>query len=150
VPELPSTRERHRPMKRPTILLLVVALLAVACAGAPPPASPSPIILDGTSWRAILVDGAAPVAGSEPTLAFRGNRVEGTDGCNSFGGDVTFTATGFTVKEVASTLILCEGQVGVVSGAFMTILNGVERVGLADGRLVLTGPSAEVVLAPVG
>jgi len=136
-------------MNRLVVLVAAVLLAAAACAGAPPVPSPSPIVLEGTSWRAILVDGGRPVVGAEPTVAFGGARVQGTDGCNSYGGDVVFTGSGFHLGEIASTLILCEGQVGVISGAFLTILGDVKRIGMIDGRLVLAGPAGEIVLVPV-
>ena len=61
-------------------------VLVAACSSAPP--TPTPFSLDRTSWVAVSVDGVPPAAGHAITLAFEGNRVSGTTGCNSWGGEL--------------------------------------------------------------
>jgi heat shock protein HslJ len=150
-----ASAARPRPMNRAHSLLfgfLICAVVVAGCAtgGAPPSASPSPsqISLDGTTWRAVRIDGTAPVAGAAPTIRFRGNKAEGSDGCNGFGGTLEVDGGGFKVKDVAGTLIGCEEPVMAVAGKFLGILADVDRVAEVDGRLVLDGPAGELVLEP--
>jgi heat shock protein HslJ len=51
-----------------------------------------PASLAGTAWTAVLVAGQPTVSGSEPTAAFTADRVEGTTGCNRYGGSYGYAA----------------------------------------------------------
>jgi heat shock protein HslJ len=62
------------------LLAMLVIALAAACASPPP--SPEPVVLDGTTWRAVTVAGRTPMPGAEPTISFAGESISGTDGCN--------------------------------------------------------------------
>jgi heat shock protein HslJ len=128
------------------LVALLLGLLVARC-GATPPTAQEPVVLEGTSWRAVLVAGRQPPVGAEPRLTFEvAGKVSGTDGCNHFGGVLQPEGTGFRAEELGGTLMLCEDPVMQVAQPFLAILGDVERVAMADGRLVLAGPAGEMVL----
>jgi heat shock protein HslJ len=129
---------------------VVVALFVMVAIGAcaSPSRPPEPIVLDGTSWRAVAVAGRTPVPGAEPTLTFNGNGVSGTDGCNQYGGSVRFEGNGFVADELGGTLMLCEDRIMTTAEPFLAILRSVDRMAIVDGRLMLAGPAGEAVLVP--
>jgi heat shock protein HslJ len=129
------------------IVVLVLGMLVARC-GATPPTSPEAVVLEGTYWRAVMVAGRQPLAGSEPKLSFEGDRIEGTDGCNQFGGRTRPEGTGFKAEELGGTLISCNDRVMATAQPFLAILGDVDWVGAVDGRLVLAGPAGEMTLVP--
>ena len=50
----------------------------------------APAALAGTAWKATSVAGQPVVAGHEPTATFTAAEVNGTTGCNSYGGSYTY------------------------------------------------------------
>ncbi len=74
-------------------------------------------MLAGTNWR------AAPVAG-QPRRRQRTHRdvhrdrVNGTTGCNSFGGGYTYADGGVAIGELRMTIMGCIGPIGDVEGRF--------------------------------
>ena len=120
------------------LLVTLIALGGCATAGpsAPPdskgssPSAGTSAGLPGTSWIVLTVGGSDTVADHRPTMAFGGDgQVQGTGGCNGYGGPYTVDGDAIEVGELASTLILCEGDVGTQEAAFMAALNGARRGG---------------------
>ena len=102
--------------------------------------------LNGTAWRAVLVGGRAPAPLTAPTLLFKPGRVEGSDGCNTFGGDGRVEGDRLVLGEVAQTLMLCAEPVNGIGAMYMAAIR-TARVALdGDDRLWLRGPNADVVL----
>jgi len=119
-------------------------LLVVACEASP---GTTPIVVEGVWWQAVSVDGRQPRAGAEPRLRLVGGRIEGTTGCNSFGGDARIVDARLEAPELAMTLIGCEDDVAGIERAFMAVLAGADLA--TDGtNLILRGEGGEVVLAP--
>jgi heat shock protein HslJ len=126
-------------------LALVVAAIASACASAGVSDPGAAVKLDGTSWKAILVAGQPPVAGREPTATFADARVQGTTGCNQYGGPYTQSDGSIGFGPLMSTMMGCEAAIGEVEGRFDAALNGADRVSFdADGRLVIDGTGGSV------
>src|SRR5690606_28994967 len=79
--------------------------------------------LEGTEWVVnSIVDGDAvsSVPGApdvEAWLRFEDGRMEGFDGCNSFGGDAEVGERSVAVQNVVSTLIGCIGDKGQLADA---------------------------------
>ncbi len=141
------------------LLVTLIALGGCATAGpsAPPdskgssPSAGTSAGLPGTSWIVLTVGGSDTVADHRPTMAFAGDsQVQGTGGCNGYGGPYTVDGDAIEVGELASTLILCEGDVGTQEAAFMAALNGAQTWRITgDGDLELSG-AADIVAAPEG
>jgi len=136
-------------MRRPfSLVILSIAVLA-GCAASPPtepPAAATPIPLDGTSWVAVSINGANTVATAMPILAFDGDRVSGSTGCNTFGGAVVTEADGSVrFVHVIVTEIGCPDPVGAQEATFLAILGSPARLAVDQGMLLVTTPAGQVV-----
>lgn len=134
------------------IALVAVALAALAgCAGSGQGASPGPLDLDGTTWRAILVRDAAPIAGAEPTMRFDAGQASGTTGCNSYGGGYRLDGTGaFDLDDsLLMTEMACDGARATQEGAVIEILTAADHIELAAGHLKISGPAGSLTFVQV-
>jgi heat shock protein HslJ len=143
-------------VRRVLALVCLVGFVVAACG---PAASPSlirsavPVSLAGTTWTAVLVAGQPTLPGSEPTVAFTADQIQGTTGCNNYGAAYRYATGVIHVDEPISTAIGCDGAVAATEQRFMAALKGASSVAIdADGRLLLdgTGGSITLVVAPVG
>jgi heat shock protein HslJ len=128
-----------------------MSLAGFLIAGCQAAGSPGPSVqplpeLDGTKWRAVRVGAQTPAAANSPTLVFNGDRIEGSDGCNTFGGNGPVDAGRLVLGEVAQTLMLCQEPINGIATAYMATLRGGQLLPDADGRLVIRGAATDVVL----
>ncbi|MBL8550254.1 MAG: META domain-containing protein [Hyphomonadaceae bacterium] len=122
----------------------ILAMALAACASTPPKAPPAAEAtapradLSATSWRLETLDGAPPVDGSSPTLAFgTDGRVSGTTGCNRYFGAYS-AETGF--GQMGSTRMACPGPLMQQERTFFDIFRGASNVMIdSDNLLVVTG-----------
>jgi heat shock protein HslJ len=132
-------------------VLLVGACGAAASpspAATPPPTEP-PVVLEGSSWRATLVDGEEPAPGHAVTLELAAGRVGGNTGCNSYGGDASLDGGRLVIGEVQMTLAACADALpSRIEGAFLQILQERPTVITDGSRLLLRGATGEIVLEP--
>ena len=107
--------------------------------------------LANTAWTVISIGGAPTIKGSEPTMAFAPEgTVSGSGGCNQYSGPFHTDGDRITVGQLASTLMLCEGQVGAQELAFTSALSGATSWRQAEnGNLELAGVT-DIVAAPSG
>lgn len=141
-------------MKTPASLLmlvLVASLSLAACAASDLTREAHPSTLAGTVWRVVTINGRTPVAGSEPTMAFAEALVTGSAGCNSYSGQYRYDpSTGsIAFEQAAMTAMAClePGRMDV-EAAFATAMTGATSASIdPQGRLILTGPGGEIVLA---
>jgi heat shock protein HslJ len=122
-------------------------------ASAPPSAGTSEIDgqpgnLAGTGWRVLRIDDMVPVAGSEPTIAFRDGQLEGTTGCNSYGGQVTIEGTSFEAGELMMTLIGCMDEISEMETAFIRAIHEANEIAAEGANLVIRGPGGSILLRP--
>jgi len=135
---------------RRTIALVVLSIAVLAgCADSPPtepPAAATPIPLDGTSWVAVSINDTNTIAAAMPTLAFDGDRVSGSTGCNSFGGTVVVEGNGSVrFVDVVVTEVGCPGPVGAQETAFLAVLGPPARLAVAERMLFVTSPTGQLV-----
>jgi heat shock protein HslJ len=95
------------------------------------------------------IDGQATIPASPPTLAFSADgMVSGSGGCNQYSGPYEVDGGSIRFGDLASTLMLCEGQVGAQETAFMAALGGATTWRIdAAGALELTG-AGRIVAEP--
>jgi heat shock protein HslJ len=148
------------PFARTALATALIALLVAACGGSGGSASPlhedppcCPATLAGTNWGVVSVAGRPSVPASTPFIGFTADRVQGTGGCNSFGGAYTYDPTtgALTLGELMMTLMGCIGPQGDFETVFVNALQGPQQVmQTADGSgdLVFEGPKGRIVLAP--
>lgn len=137
------------------LLLLAVLMVAstslAACAAADLTREARPTTLTGTAWRVVSVNGRPPVAGAEPTAAFAATEVRGSAGCNSYGGQYTYEpSTGaIAFRDLGVTAMACaEPARNDFEGLFTRAINQANSASIdPEGRLVLSGPGGEIVLA---
>jgi heat shock protein HslJ len=129
-------------------LLIVLASLALgACT--PVVRESRPTTLSGTVWRVVSINGRPPVIGSEPTAAFTAAEVEGSAGCNTYGGSYAYdTSSGLlTFGNLAMTKMACDAARNEVETRFTQAIAQVTSASIdPEGRLVLSGPAGEIVL----
>lgn len=140
----PEARVGARPSRIGLIVGLIAVLVIVAgCQFLPT----TPIALQGTAWRVVDMAGQAPVPGSEPTVVFADGGIQGTSGCNSYGGAIQIDGAAIKVGDLAMTLVGCGDRVGEIEGRFVKALSSADRAAVrADGMLVLSGPDGEILL----
>jgi heat shock protein HslJ len=121
------------------LVLLAIALAGCATATATP--GPTGAGLAGTSWVVTSIDGQSTVPASPPTIAFGADgMLSGTGGCNQYTGPYEIDGGSIRIGDLASTLMLCEGQAGAQQTAFMAALGGATSWRIdAAGALELTG-----------
>jgi putative lipoprotein len=128
---------------------LVVLLAACSSAGPSPVPTERPLTLEGTSWRATTVGGRVPPADHPVTLGFAGGKVEGSGGCNSYGGAARLDGGRLVADEIQMTLMACaDPEPNEIEGTFIRILGERPTVTTDGSRLLLRGTSGEIVLEP--
>jgi heat shock protein HslJ len=136
---------------RPLLLVLLACLSIVACDEADLTRDARPTTLAGTAWRVVSVNNQAPVIGSEPTVVFAANQLKGSAGCNSYGGQYAYDpSTGaIALRELSMTAMGClEPGRSEFEGLFTNALTQATSASIDPaGRLVLTGPGGQVMLA---
>jgi len=95
--------------------------------------------LDGTEWQLSQLGNAKPLPERPATLAFKGDRLSGTGGCNRFVGG--FTGEGFRLTvspNLASTMMACPAPLMKQEQQIIEALKTVTRYSLnAQGQLLL-------------
>ena len=111
--------------------------------------------LTGTSWTLISLDGQPLIEGTEITLVFRTAYLEGTMGCNGYGGGpdsgaYTVTKKGkFTIGDTfAVTVQLCSEPEGIMEqeDAYIDALLSTMAYQINNDRLILENASEEIML----
>jgi heat shock protein HslJ len=118
---------------------LLVALLA-ACATAEPDQSPAGgATLPGTEWVLTSLTGSTPIEGTQITLNFGEGSLEGSGGCNTYGGSYTATGDSLHLSDLYWTEMACLEPEGILDQelAYLNALNSVASYQVDAGRLEL-------------
>lgn len=142
-------------MKKITFSILVLTALILGACGS---ATPTPLTdneLQGTSWVLVSIAGndqvGEAIGGQAVTLNFASDTaVDGSGGCNGFGGnyrsDVRSTTVSFT--NLVSTLMACEAEgVGEIESQYLTALGVATDYELSGDTLTITGGGHILVFA---
>jgi heat shock protein HslJ len=135
-------------LARGLVAALLTLPLTIACTPLPasPSASPMPTSasstpspsLDRSAWVLATLPGQPLPSGVRPTLRFEGERVGGSDGCNTFGG--SWQAHGSALRigpRLAATLMACPPPVTAIAAAFGRALTTTAAYRIEAGTLVL-------------
>jgi heat shock protein HslJ len=136
------------------VLFLLAGMSLAACAESELTRGAHPTTLTCTVWRVVAVNGRPSISGSEPTAAFAETEVKGSAGCNSYGGRYLYDpATGaIAFRDVGMTMMACaeparnEMETLFAQAISQAILASIDP----EGRLVLSGPGGEIILAVDG
>lgn len=133
------------------VLLAGAGLALTACAaggagsGSPSPSATPVTLADLTgTWTLTAlsaVDGdATPVTGAPITLEIDGDRASGSDGCNSYTGQVAVEDGGVTFGPLASTRKMCiDPAVMTMASQYLAAMDQVTAASVTAGTLILTG-----------
>ncbi|MDZ3830680.1 MAG: META domain-containing protein [Sphingopyxis sp.] len=107
----------------------------------------APDTLAGTNWTFVSIAGK-PVSPDRPTsLAFEGDRMSGSAGCNRFGGGYAADGKTLTPGPLASTMMACPGAGMEQERAFFDLMEGPVTLDFpANGALVLTGKDGKTAV----
>ena len=133
-----------------TSITLVLAVLVTACAAVaqdPPPAQSSS--LAGSEWVLVSLNGKALIEGKAITLRFGDAAIEGSAGCNTYGGNYTASQDSLTLSDLFWTEIDCMEPAGVMEQeqAYLKALNAAVRYRVAGERLEAYDEAGMQILA---
>jgi peptidyl-Lys metalloendopeptidase len=118
-------------------IALVLTALMAACAAAAqdqPPAQGN--TLQGTEWVLVSLNGNALIEGREITLRFGETSIEGSGGCNMYGGSYTASEDGLRLSDVYWTEMACVEPKGIMEQeqAYFQALNAAARYRVAQSQ----------------
>ena len=117
---------------------------SVAPSTSPSPGASAAIGIVGPTWIVTTIGGSDTVADARPTMTFGADgQVQGSGGCNSYGGPYKLDGPAIDVGDLASTMMLCQDQsIGAQETAFFAALGGAQTWQIeGTGDLVLAGVS---------
>ena len=132
---LEGESKQMRKFLRIIVLLAIGILLLTAC-------SSKDAGLEDTLWELLSINGVAPIEGTEITLHFLDGRVQGSSGCNTYGGDYTLGDDGaFQAGPIAVTEMGCLNPAGVMEQevSYLSILQGASGLVQDDDRITIEG-----------
>ena len=114
-------------------LLLISTILFSACA-----AEPEPIVLAGSSWQVIELNGAPLVPNSYITMDFSESLVSGNASCNSYSGIFAQDGASISITDVLATAMACVDQAPMTQEQKVTAaLEKVESFAVVEEELIL-------------
>jgi len=128
--------------------LVLIALLA-ACATAEPAQSPAEgATLSGTEWVLTSLIGQALIEDTQITLGFEEGSLEGSAGCNTYGGSYAATEDSLRLSDLYWTEMGCMEPDGILDQemAYLNALNTVASYRVDTGRLELYDEAGTQIL----
>jgi len=138
-------------MVKVSCLAVVVCAILGGCMADKKPtqaaASPTAVNLTGTQWSLEELGGKAVIANSLATLTFpEAGKVAGNGSCNRFTGLAEIDGGAIKLGPLASTRMMCEGEVFTQEAAYLKALEGAQRFEVKEGKLYLYVSGAEKAL----
>lgn len=95
--------------------------------------------LDGTAWTLTAYRKSKPLPGTEITLSFTDGEVQGSAGCNSYGGSYSLDGQNLTIQELYATEMYCMDPEGIMEqeSDYLGSLRQVNRFDLTGDQLIL-------------
>jgi heat shock protein HslJ len=122
--------------------LAMLAFSAVACGATSDD-------LRDTQWTIESIAGSAPIQGAAPTLSFAAGEIEGTTGCNHYGGSYSASKSDLSFGGVYQTEMACMTPAGIMERerAYLDALRSVAGYRVESGRLELLDDSGALILS---
>jgi putative lipoprotein len=119
-------------------ITLVLTVLLAACAMQEPGSPPAKdeTLLD-TAWQLTSLNGDALIEGSDITLRFGEDTIEGNGGCNTYGGSYTVSEDSLSLSDLYWTEMACMEPEGVMDQeqAYFAALNAAVSYQVDNDRL---------------
>ena len=95
------------------------------------------LTLQGTEWVLVSLNGNALLEGKAVTLRFGGTSVEGSGGCNTYGGSYTASGESLRLSDLEWTEMACMDPEGVMEqeGQYLASLQNAAVYSIMDDRL---------------
>jgi heat shock protein HslJ len=102
--------------------------------------------LEGSSWILSELNGQTVLDDPLVTLSFTNGQLNGSDGCNRYGGSYTVQGSQITVdKDIFSTLMACEEGIMQQASAFLNALTSAVQYEIKDDQLSLLAETGTVL-----
>ena len=130
------------------VTILMAALLAGCATAEPDPAPAGGAALPGTEWVLTSLAGSPPIEGTQITLRFGEGSLEGSGGCNTYGGSYTATGDSLGLSDLYWTEMACLEPEGVLEQelAYLNALNTVASYRVDAGQLALYDEAGTQIL----
>lgn len=127
-----------------------MACIAFVVACAPAPASEPPAAgLADTSWTVNTINGVAVLPAARPTLTFaQDGTIAGSASCNHYSGPYRIDGDRIVIGDLASTLMLCDGEVGAQETAFLGALRASQTWRVTEAGDLEIGGVGSIVAGP--
>jgi heat shock protein HslJ len=138
-------------LRRTALAVLGAAALATTALAAPPLLDVGP--LPPGAWRLVGIEAEPnpwPRVDVTFVVADDGATVSGSNGCNTFQGEVAGTTEALELGPLAQTLRACAGDEATAEAIVTRVLNAASRADLIAGRLYVRGSGRMLVYAPAG
>jgi heat shock protein HslJ len=133
-------------MRRVVVVGLMGFVARAAFAAAPETAA----TVEGPTWRlrslGEMDERELAAAPRGVTARFSGGRVEGSSGCNQYGGTYTIEGDRLTVGQVAGTMMACPEPQMKVENAFRAAFIGQSRFSTSGSRLTLAAANGATLV----
>jgi peptidyl-Lys metalloendopeptidase len=133
-----------------SVLVFMLLTLLASCTKtgqAEPPVQNSELSV--TEWVLMSLNGTSPIEGKEITLNFKEETIEGSGGCNTYGGSYSASGEDFDLSDVYWTEMACMEPEGIMEQEqdYFQALNGAVRYRVDGNRLELYDKAGAQVLA---
>lgn len=93
--------------------------------------------LDDTSWELYAYRKSRPIEGSTLTISFEDGQIQGSAGCNLYGGSYELDGGKIAISDIFATLMACPEPEGLMEQEtmFLQFLGNAQRFEIVDGQL---------------
>ena len=128
------------------LTLAMVVLLSLGACGLVGPSAGDP--LDGTSWVLKTYGGASLMPGTEITATFEEGQIQGSSGCNTYGGSYQVDGDKITMTDLYNTEMACLDPEGVMDQEleYLELLRDAQAFQVEEAELVIEAASDEVLV----
>jgi heat shock protein HslJ len=126
-----------------------VALVACLAFGCTLPSDNANGGLVNSSWTVTTINGVAVLPAARPTLTFAQDAtVSGSASCNQYSGPFRTDGDRISIGDVASTMMMCQGDVGAQEAAFLGALRAAQTWRQTPAGDLELGGVGSIVAAP--
>jgi len=126
--------------------VVLIACLALACTPASDNANGG---LVNTSWSVTTINGVAVRPDARPTMTFaQDGTVAGSASCNQYSGPFRTDGDRISLGDIASTMMMCQGEVGAQETAFLGALQAAQTWRLTPAGELEIGGVGSIVAGP--
>jgi len=128
--------------------LACIAFVVAACGPATATSKPQAGLVN-TTWTVKTINGVAVLPAARPTMTFaQDGTVVGSASCNQYSGPFRIDGDRITIGDLASTMMLCEGEVGAQETVFLGALRAGQTWRITEAGDLEIGGVGSIVAGP--